>query len=88
MIENTKLGDLIDKIQLCFDPNENVSQMTDDNLLIEKYRTFENMVNNFEGIRDENQDINCEKSAWIIRMEMNSEEMLEKNITMDIYITH
>ena len=86
MIENTKLGDLVDKIQLCFDPHNDYSQIEEDNLLIEKYQAFENMIDGCNGI--EHDDDNAQSSKWVIRMELNADEMLEKNITMDdIYYT-
>jgi DNA-directed RNA polymerase II subunit RPB1 len=49
--------------------------------MIEQYKVFENMVAECNGVSlstDEN-----EKSKWIIRIEMDPEVMLEKNITMD-----
>ena len=85
MIENTKLGDLVDKIQLSFDPHSDYSQIEEDNLLIEKYQAFESMVDGCNGIDNDN---NEQSSKWVIRMELNADEMLEKNITMDdVYYT-
>ena len=52
----------------------------EDVLTMSQYRDFENLVD--ECIGEIGEDVN-EKSKWIIRMEMDPEVMLEKNITMD-----
>jgi hypothetical protein len=45
-----------------------------------QYRNFESMIDECLGQVSEDKN---EKSKWIIRMEMDAETMLEKNITMD-----
>ena len=42
--------------------------------------SFENMINE---CLEEQQETNFEKSKWVIRMEIDAEKMLDKNITMD-----
>jgi len=81
MLEHTKLEEIVKSIEICFDPDDLNTLIEQDKELIEQFRAFENMV-------DECQEMNLntdenEKSKWIIRMEMNPEIMLEKNITMD-----
>jgi DNA-directed RNA polymerase beta' subunit len=81
MLEHTKLEEIVKGVQVCFDPDDLNSLIADDKDTIEQYRAFENMVdecNESSLQNDEN-----EKSKWIIRMEMDAEVMLEKNITMD-----
>jgi len=81
MLEHTKLEEIVKAVQVCFDPDDLNSLIADDKDTIEQYRAFENMVdecNEASLQTDEN-----EKSKWIIRMEMDPEVMLEKNITMD-----
>tara|TARA_B100000886_G_scaffold336333_1_gene294909 strand:+ start:9116 stop:13621 length:4506 start_codon:yes stop_codon:yes gene_type:complete len=81
MIEHTKLEDLIEQIQICFDPKDTDTIIEEDRVLLQQYNLFENLVD--ECINsDENSD-SKNKSKWIIRMKMNAEIMLEKNITMD-----
>ena len=84
MIENTKFGDLIKNIQLCFDPKEDQTLVEQDNILLQKYRKFESLIDGCDGIRRiEDESGHKSASKWIIRIEMNDDEMLEKNITMD-----
>jgi len=81
MLEHTKLEEIVKSVQVCFDPDDLNSLIAEDNDVIQQYRAFENMVNECNEVTlstDEN-----EKSKWIIRMEMDPEVMLEKNITMD-----
>jgi len=81
MLEHTKLEEIVKGVQVCFDPDDLNSLITEDKDTIEQYRAFENMVeecNETSLQTDEN-----EKSKWVIRMEMDPEVMLEKNITMD-----
>jgi len=81
-IQHTKLRDLVDSIEICFDPNDYNTRLTQDSLLMEQFFEFENMINDcLENDNDENN--NEGKSKWIIRMELNSEELLDKNVTMD-----
>ena len=81
LIEYTKLADVVKSIQICFDPNEQTTLIMDDKLLIEQYYEFENMMN--ECIDAAQEESKQTKSKWIIRMEMDSEILLDKNITMD-----
>ena len=81
MLEHTRLEEIVKSIEVCFDPDDLNTLIGDDKDTIEQYRAFENMVSECSETSlqtDEN-----EKSKWIIRMEMDPEVMLEKNITMD-----
>ena len=81
MLEHTRLEEIVKTVEVCFDPDDLNSLINDDKDTIEQYRAFENMVAECSEISlqtDEN-----EKSKWIIRMVMDPEIMLEKNITMD-----
>jgi len=81
LIEYTKLADVVKNIQICFDPNENTTLIVEDKTIIEEYYEFENMMNEcITEIQEENKQ---QKSKWIIRMEMDAEILLDKNITMD-----
>ena len=81
MIENTKLKDLVNSVQIYFDPDDGNTQIADDVEMMEQYYEFENMVDECSG--DNTNVDNREKSKWLLRMEMNDENMFEKNITMD-----
>ena len=81
MLEHTRLEEIVKTIEVCFDPDDLNTLIDDDKDTIEQYRAFENMVTECSDqslTNDEN-----EKSKWIIRMVMDPEIMLEKNITMD-----
>ncbi len=78
-IEHTKLRELVKTIQICFDPNDLETNIDDDANLIKQYYKFQTMVKECAEIKTE--DVG--QSKWIIRIEMNAEMMLEKNITMD-----
>ena len=81
-IEHTKLRAIVDAIQICFDPNDSSTTIQSDSSIVQQYRAFENMIEECLG-EDIEEEQNNEKSKWIIRMEMNAQEMLEHNITMD-----
>jgi DNA-directed RNA polymerase beta' subunit len=76
MLEHTKLEEVVKSVEICFDPDDLNTLIDEDKLLISQYREFEELYK-----EESEQDI--EKSKWIIRMEMDPEVMLEKNITMD-----
>ena len=79
MIEYTKLQEVVSGIQICFDPKDDESLIEEDKLLLNQYFEFEKMINNNVDTIDNNK----EKSKWVLRIEMDAEAMLEKNITMD-----
>jgi DNA-directed RNA polymerase II subunit RPB1 len=79
MIEYTKLVDLVKSIQICFDPNERTTFIESDKLLLEQYYEFEDIMSECMGSEADTR----QQSKWIIRMEMDTAVLLEKNITMD-----
>ena len=81
MIEHTKLKEIVKSIEICFDPDDLNTLISEDKDTIEQYKAFESMVTTCAEVslsNDEN-----EKSKWVLRMEMVPEVMLDKNITMD-----
>jgi DNA-directed RNA polymerase II subunit RPB1 len=81
MLEHTQLEEIVKSVEICFDPDDLNTLINDDKDTIEQYREFEKMVDECNEVslsNDEN-----EKSKWVIRMMMDPEVMLEKNITMD-----
>ena len=81
MLEHTRLEEVVKSIEVCFDPDDLNTLISEDKDTIEQFRAFENMVAECSEVSLKNDE--NEKSKWIIRMEMDSEVMLEKNITMD-----
>lgn len=80
-LAHTTLRTVVDNIQICFDPDDTNTVIEDDKLIMEQYSLFEKMVTECSGSFESGNDI--KKSKWVIRIEFNVEEMLDKNITMD-----
>jgi DNA-directed RNA polymerase beta' subunit len=81
MLEHTKLQEIVKSTEICFDPDDLNTLINEDKECIEQYKAFENLVSECNEMNLESGD--TEKSKWIIRMIMDPEVMLEKNITMD-----
>ena len=81
MLEYTKLSEIVNSIAICFDPDDLNTLIEEDKLTMSQYREFEDMID--ECLNQDVGEETIEKSKWIIRMIMDPEVMLEKNITMD-----
>ena len=81
MLENTNMKEIVKSMEICFDPDDLNTLINEDQETMMQYYEFEHMLDEcMEKSIEENTN---EKSKWILRMEMDSELMLEKNITMD-----
>jgi DNA-directed RNA polymerase II subunit RPB1 len=80
MLEHTKLVDVIKSVQICFDPNDRDTTIMEDRLLMEQYYEFEDLM---KDCMETSLDSNIQKSKWIIRLELDADSLLDKNITMD-----
>jgi DNA-directed RNA polymerase II subunit RPB1 len=81
MIEYTNLRQLVSTMEICFDPNYSETNIDEDKIIMEQYKLFENLVDECAGT--EPSAPTDKKSKWIVRLELDKETMLEKNITMD-----
>jgi DNA-directed RNA polymerase II subunit RPB1 len=81
MLEHTRLEEIVKSIEICFDPDDLNTMIDEDKNTMSQYREFETMV--AECMNTSVVDDSAEKSKWIIRIIMDPEVMLEKNITMD-----
>jgi DNA-directed RNA polymerase II subunit RPB1 len=81
MLEHTKLQEMVSSVEICFDPDDLNTLINDDKSTMQQYRAFETMID--ECMESSVSEDTNERSKWIIRMKMNPEVMLEKNITMD-----
>ena len=81
MLEHTRLEEIVKSIEVCFDPDDLNTLINEDKDTIEQYKAFESLVAKCNEVSLKNDE--TEKSKWIIRMVMDPEIMLEKNITMD-----
>jgi DNA-directed RNA polymerase II subunit RPB1 len=78
IIEHTRLIDIVESMQICFDPLNDQTNIPTDQVLLKQFYEFEKlMLSDLENVNVQ------PKSKWIIRMVMNREIMLDKNITMD-----
>ena len=82
MLEHTKLEEVVKSVEICFDPDDMNTLIDEDKSTMAQFREFENIIDEClqteTAVTDE-----TEKSKWVIRMVMDPETMLEKNITMD-----
>lgn len=85
MLEHTRMEEIVKTIEICFDPDDSKSRILEDQDTIDQFKVFEQMIadSNNESGADTADSCNVEQSKWILRMEMDPEVMLEKNITMD-----
>jgi DNA-directed RNA polymerase beta' subunit len=80
MLQHTKLVDVIKSVQICFDPNDKATTIMEDRILMEQYHEFEQLM---EDCLETALDGTVQKSKWIIRLELDPDSLLDKNITMD-----
>ena len=78
-IENTTLKNIINNVKICFDPNDDNTLIDEDIDIINQFKEFEKMMDGC----GQNNSIIKEKSNWIVRIDLNVEEMLNKNVTME-----
>ena len=83
MIEHTQLRDIVETIEICFDPDDLNTLVENDKESIDQFKEFENMLLECAGINPDSASSPANKSKWVIRMEIHKETMLEKNITME-----
>jgi len=83
MLEHTKLESVVKSVEICFDPDDLNTLIDEDREIIQQFKEFENMVDECAGAELYIDDNTIHKSKWILRMEMDSDVMLDKNITMD-----
>lgn len=72
--ELTTLGDLVSSTSIYYDPNDEETNIQNDNTFMEIYKKF----NEIDPI---NRD--CKKLKWVLRFEFNRKELMNKNITMN-----
>ena len=78
LVEFTKIRDVVDSYEICYDPDDTKSVIEADREMIRQYKEFESMFDECsENITEK------EKMKWLIRFTLNKEKLFEKNITMD-----
>ena len=79
MLEHTKLIEVVQSVDICFDPDDLNTLIQEDEETLRQFKEVENILKECAAPVESPH----EKSKWIIRMVMDEEVMLEKNITMD-----
>jgi DNA-directed RNA polymerase beta' subunit len=85
MLEHTRLHDVVSSVEICFDPIDAQTYIREDDVLMTQFLEFERLVkecNEEPGVNEPTEN-EAPKSKWIIRMELDPEILLDKNITMD-----
>ena len=82
MIQYTKLVDVVKSVEICFDPNDHATSVHADQELIDQFYEFENMMEKCNQSSDVLSPTQV-RSKWVVRIEVDAETLLEKNITMD-----
>ncbi len=80
MLEHTKLKEVVKSIEICFDPDDMNTLIEEDKEAMSQFREFEQLL---DECLEQQEQLEEDKSKWVIRIEMDPEVMLEKNITMD-----
>nr|UZT28914.1 hypothetical protein [Nucleocytoviricota sp.]UZT29288.1 hypothetical protein [Nucleocytoviricota sp.] len=78
-LEHTKLKDIVDLIEVYYDPDDMNTLIEEDKSLMQQYNTFEKLLDECGADIEDGK----EKSKWILRIALNKESMLEKNLTME-----
>jgi len=85
-LEHTQLRTIVDSVKICFDPdNSGKTMINEDKDVMLLYDEFEKMIDECN-IDEEGKSDNSStktKSNWVIRIVLNTEEMLDRNISMD-----
>jgi DNA-directed RNA polymerase II subunit RPB1 len=79
MLQHTKFIDVVKSVEICFDPNDHATKIHSDQALIDQFYLFDRMATEC----NDNYSVQQPRSKWIIRIEIDPETLLEKNITMD-----
>ena len=82
MIQYTKLVDVVKSVEICFDPNDHATHIHADRELIDQFYEFENMMEECNKTNDA-LTAGPARSKWVVRIEIDAESLLDKNITMD-----
>ena len=77
-LEHTKLREIVETGEICFDPDES-SNIEEDKKLFDEYHEFESLLDECTTKIIDSK----EKYKWVIRFTMNKVEMLDRNINME-----
>mgnify|MGYP001170815021 FL=1 len=78
-LEHTKMVDIVDKLDIYFDPDDMETLIKQDKPMIDRYYYYDKLLD--ECSKSQIGDV--KKSKWIIRMELNKQEILNLNLNID-----
>ena len=78
-LEHTKMVDIVNKLDIYFDPDDMETLIKQDKPMIDRYYYYDKLLD--ECSKSQIGDV--KKSKWIIRMELNKQEMLNLNLNID-----
>ena len=79
-LEYTILRDLVKTTGIYFEPRSDSTKLEKDRVLMEHFTEFEKMVMECQNIEPGKDDV---YSKWVVRIELDKNELLDRNITMD-----
>jgi DNA-directed RNA polymerase II subunit RPB1 len=79
ILENTTMKDITSSVSICFDPDDMNTLIEEDREMMSQYNEFSKQLCEM-GMKESKPE---KMSKWIIRIELDKEQMLEKNLTMD-----
>ena len=79
-LEYTILRDVVTSTGIYFDPKSETTRIETDKRMVEHFEEFEKAIMECQNIEPPKED---PYSKWVIRIEINKEEMLDRNISMD-----
>lgn len=78
-LEHTKLKDLVELIEIYYDPDDMNTLINEDKSIMQYYNQFEKLLDECGAETEDGR----KKSKWLLRIKLNKENMLEKNLTME-----
>jgi len=88
LVEHTKLAQIVEAVEICFDPDNMNTLIQEDINMMTQYNEFEKLIDECMAESSNEgggggSDQEKEKSKWIVRIKMDAAAMLDKKITMD-----
>ena len=80
MVEHIRLHDIVKNVQIYFDPYDDATVVKEDENMLADYYEYERLVREFTNTTQEEETT---KSKWVVRLELDADTMLDKNIRVD-----
>ena len=80
MVEHIRLHDIVKNVQIYFDPYDDATVVKEDENMLADYYEYERLVREFTNTTQKEETT---KSKWVVRLELDADTMLDKNIRVD-----